>query len=161
MNKVFLFFIFVVLSACQNQQNAPALPVKNIVETSIAEVKTTLDAFGKAYGDNDNEAFQAFLHKDIIVYGTDPSEAWPYDVFKNHIPETTKQNLPKLTLKNLNSIHISNDGSTACIIREVEWKPIFENSLRQTIMMEKIDGSWKVKMISLAHLLPNKGAEEK
>lgn len=155
MNKLITLMLFVSLIACKNQQNVEIAKLPVSVESIKSEVSFALETFDKAYTESDNETFQSFLHKDIIVYGTDPSEIWPYDVFKNHIPETTKQNLPKLTLKNLNAIHVNNEGNTAYVVRELEWKPILANSIRQTIWLEKSESDWKVKMISLAHLLPN------
>lgn len=74
MNKLIFLLLFICLISCKNQQSAKVLQPKLSVEETKTEINTALDAFDRAYAENNDAAFQSFLHKDIIVYGTDPNE---------------------------------------------------------------------------------------
>ncbi|MFM2394264.1 MAG: hypothetical protein RLZZ546_2246 [Bacteroidota bacterium] len=161
MKQTFLILLSTAFFACkQNSENEikkDTMLSNSIDKISVEkEVLETIHNMDLAYKANQDSLFRTFLSKDIIVYGTDPSEVWPYDVFKNHIPETQSRNLPKLGKIKTNFTHINADGNTACVVRELNWKGVFDNTIRQNILVEKEDGKWMIKMITLAHLLPNK-----
>jgi hypothetical protein len=159
MKQTILFLIITLFLSCQAKQEEAATPQKNPAADANPSLQSVTDALAlwdKAYKEDNDEVFKNFLSKDIIVYGTDPSEAWAYDVFKNHIPDTKAQGLPKLKLEKHNSTHMSKDGSSVCVVREISYKPIFENNLRQTLYLEKDGDKWMVKMIALGHLMKNK-----
>ncbi len=158
MKTILCAIIVVSFLSCETKTtpqnvNVPAMTLTK--EDHIQAVTQALADFDQAYQENNDAAFRNFLAKDLMVYGTDPREVWPYEVFQHHIPDTQNKNLPKLTLVKQNSLYVNGTGTSACVVRELSYQPTFDNNLRQTIYMEKDGENWLVKMISLGHLLPN------
>ncbi|GAA4454094.1 hypothetical protein GCM10023189_20120 [Nibrella saemangeumensis] len=102
----------------------------------------------------DLNAFFKNMATDAVIYGTDPADRWPMDVFRKRVEEDFKSNRLNLDVKTLSrEVMPLAGGRVAVVTKQTQW-PFAKAPVREVAVYENTNG-WKLKNMSLALLLPD------
>ena len=109
--------------------------------------------FDESYANNNLGAMFKNVAEDCVFYGTDPSEKWTVKEFRALLEDGIKKGMPAMKVTSKEEIPLS-DGNTFLIVKKINWV-VFKTELRQIVLYENQNGTWKMKMLSLNLNLPN------
>ncbi|ROI04694.1 MULTISPECIES: nuclear transport factor 2 family protein [unclassified Chryseobacterium] len=142
---VLLLFLFGGLAGLSAQS-------KNGFEKEKTEISTMLDAFNMAAAKADYNTYFNYFADESTFIGTDASEIWDKKAFmiwaKPHFDKKRTWNFTALK----RNIYFSKDGKLAWFDELLDTQM---KICRGSGVVEKINGSWKVKQYVLSMTVPN------
>lgn len=147
MNKRMLVAILVIASACAS------LPRKD-----PATVANVIDAFHTAASKADETAYFDLLAPDAVFFGTDASERWDKQQFREFAHPFFSQGKGWTFTPRDRHIYFSADGRTAWFDEMLDSASY--GVCRGTGVLQRIDGSWKIEQYHLTIPIPNALAKE-
>ncbi|WP_223600254.1 nuclear transport factor 2 family protein [Chryseobacterium sp. GVT01B] len=125
---------------------------KNTFEKEKSEISTMLDAFNVAAAKSDYTGYFNFFADESTFIGTDATEIWNKKEFmvwaKPHFDKKKTWNFKALK----RNIYFSKDGKLAWFDELLDTQM---KICRGSGVLEKINGSWKVKQYVLSVTVPN------
>lgn len=134
---------------------APAAPPEH---AAVAEIHAVVDAFHRAAAQADEEGYFALLAPNAVFLGTDASERWPKEEFREFAHPHFAAGRGWTFTPQQRQVTIAGDGQTA-------W---FDESLvsasygecRGTGVLQRLEGVWKIEQYNLTIPIPNDLAKE-
>lgn len=116
-------------------------------------VNLALDAFHAAAADADFAAYSALMTADIVFLGTDASERWQGDAFRDFARPHFESGVGWTYLPEQRSVLLSADGRTAWFDELLQHEKL--GRCRGSGVMLLRDGGWKVAQYNLSLPVPN------
>jgi ketosteroid isomerase-like protein len=116
-------------------------------------VNLALDAFHAAAADADFAAYSALMTADIVFLGTDASERWQGDAFRDFARPHFESGAGWTYLPEQRSVLLSADGRTAWFDELLQHEKL--GRCRGSGVMLLVDGEWKVAQYNLSLPVPN------
>lgn len=138
-----LAFSFLLASACMADSNGP--------EAAERSISAQLDSFHKAAANADFDAYFDLFSKDGVFIGTDASERWSVDAFKDFVKPYFSQGKGWTYVPRDRTIVVHGD---------VAWfDELLDNEAygecRGSGVLVKKDGQWKIAQYNLHFPIPN------
>lgn len=125
----------------------------SLAQSEEDAVSTVLDDIHRLASEADFEGYFNLYTEDAIFLGTDASERWTIDEFKQYAQPAFDRGSGWTYVMTERNIFISEDGNTAWFDERLENEGFGE--CRGTGVLVKIDGIWKVSQYNLTVPIPN------
>ncbi len=160
MKKILLLILPLLICSCnytKEEANKPENTTSVSAEEARDEINTTLENWHKAASEADFDNYFNFMSEDGIFIGTDATENWNIEEFKNfskpHFDKGSAWDFSTLE----RNIYTSNNGEIAWFDELLDtWMGICRGS---GVMVLK-DGQWKIKHYVLSVTVPNDDINE-
>ena len=129
------------------------LPASSKAQTAEATINTVLDDIHRLASEADFEGYFALYTHDAVFLGTDASERWTIEEFKQYAKPAFDRGSGWTYTPTERHVFISEDGNTAWFDERLENDGFGE--CRGTGALVKEDGVWKVSQYNLTVPIPN------
>jgi hypothetical protein len=150
-------FMTMVVDSASTFRRAAAVAAEAaaVLEESpeVQAVKAALRGLHQAGADADAERLFGCFDPDAIIFGTDKSERFTLEEYRNFAGPYLAQGHGWTSVPTEQNVYVSDDGNFAWFDERLD-KPGFQE-LRGTGVMRKVDGSWKVLQMNTAFTVPN------
>ena len=150
LKKLGLIAILFMLSAC-----GPTQEKKETIEPDLAAAVKVLDEVHSAFNQKDTASM--FQHYTVATefYGTDSSENWDMQGFKQYMANYVASNNPGPNYQvKWRKLAPSSDSKVLWGVEELDY-PSLNMPVRSTVVLENINGKWKVQMQQWHFLIKN------
>jgi ketosteroid isomerase-like protein len=123
-----------------------------------AEIDALLTAWHKASATADAETYFGSMAPGAVFLGTDVTERWTKEEFEAWAAPLFQGTSAWVFSAIRRSISLSADGNTAWFDEDLDSKSYWP--CRGSGAIEKIDGTWKIRLYNLAFTIPNSAVPE-
>jgi hypothetical protein len=157
--KTTTFFIFFImtfaLTGCGESDEK-----NNTSEPDLAAAFQVLDKVHEAFNQKDTGAMYQHFTKATEFFGTDSSENWDLEGFKAYMAKYIASPNPGPNYKvKWRKLAPSSDSKVLWGVEELDY-PSLKMPVRSTVVLENIQGKWKVQMQQWHFLIKNEKVNE-
>ncbi len=153
-NKLGLIALLFIVFACSSTQEK-----NDNFEPDLASAVKVLDEVHAAFNQKDTAAMYQHYTVATEFYGTDSAENWDLQGFKKFMSNyvTSKNPGPNYKVK-WRKLAPSADSNVLWGVEELDY-PSLKMPVRSTVVLENINGKWKVQMQQWHFLIKNETAD--
>ncbi len=153
MKRLFVFTALLLIAGYSFGQTSKTSSVD--MKTEAAAVNELIDKYETAVEALDVSTFISLLSEEAIVCGTDPSEFWNKQEYKNLWEQSSSGPMPEFTSIDDRKTIVSPGGKSAIVVTQyiIGWSP--KIPWRQVYHCVIINDNWLIQFINIAFIPKN------
>ena len=151
MRRAFIFLLIIIGPAQIYAAQDEAAKAK-------ADIDALMTAWHKAAATADEKTYFDLMAPEAIFLGTDATERWTKDEFRNYAESRFKGGSAWVYWATKRNIFLSADRTVAWLDEELASKSYW--TCRGTAVLEKVNGQWKIRHYNLTFTIPNSAVKE-
>jgi hypothetical protein len=151
MRKAFILLLMIIGAAqiCAAQDAA---------SRAKADIDALMTTWHKAAAAADEKTYFDLMAPEAIFLGTDATERWTKDEFRNYAESRFKGGSAWVYWATKRNIYLSSDRTVAWLDEELASKSYW--TCRGTAALEMVNGQWKIRHYNLMFTIPNSAVRE-